>query len=83
MMVRFPIISLLFSPPNFLSCGIAPILLLWKIWQSDLMSVNSPIVLKLPIITLSPILTLSSITLYAPIVTLEPIFAFLEIILVG
>ena len=47
------------------------------------MSVNSPIVLKLPIMTLSPIFTLSSITLYAPMVTLEPIFAFLETILVG
>ena len=50
-------------------------LLLLTIWQSFPISVNSEIVLKLPIVTLSPIITLSSITLKAPIETLLPIFA--------
>ena len=80
--VLSPITSFVFSPSNFLSCGIAPMLLLLTMWQSFPISVNSEIVLKFPIFTLSPIITLSSITLKAPIETLLPILAVLEITLV-
>ena len=65
-----------FSPVNFRSWGISPMLQLLKIWLFLPILVPLQIVVKLPIIVLSPIETSSSITEKGPTETLFPKLAF-------
>ena len=74
---------MVFSPPNFKSCGNSPITQLWNIVQFVPISVYFFIVFELPMLVPSPMITSSSITVYGPIVTLFPMVTFSPTIAVG
>ena len=78
-----PILTVVFSPPNFKSCGNSPITQLWNILQFLPISVYFLIVLELPILVPSPIITSSSMTVYGPMVTFSPIVTFSPTITLG
>ena len=74
---------MVFSPPNFKSCGNSPITQLWNIVQFVPISVYFFIVFELPMLVPSPMITSSSITVYGPIVTLFPMITFSPTMAVG
>ena len=71
MVLPLPMVSLVGSPPYFLSCGISPRLANWKMRLFSPMVVWPLITACGPISVFAPIRTFGPMTVYAPTLTLE------------